>query len=226
MYAIGEIVLVVIGILIALSINNWNNERNDRNVEKEYLQRLIKDLKSDRKYFEKRAEESELNIANIKLSVAKMYETQKSLADIGDFLVLLDLSTNHLTIQDFTFTELTYSGNLILISNNDVKDSIINYYKQADIIAKHVKEANEWSTSRLNLHFSNHPIGYYYFSQRRNFKGSEQSMLAFANDPDSDAFKSYEQMVGAYYDKNNVFIKYFMSMNVRANNLVKMIESQ
>ena len=29
-YAIGEIVLVVIGILIALAINNWNEERNNR----------------------------------------------------------------------------------------------------------------------------------------------------------------------------------------------------
>ena len=29
-YAIGEILLVVIGILIALSINNWNHHRNNR----------------------------------------------------------------------------------------------------------------------------------------------------------------------------------------------------
>ena len=29
-YAVGEIVLVVIGILIALSINNWNQHRNNR----------------------------------------------------------------------------------------------------------------------------------------------------------------------------------------------------
>ena len=29
-YAIGEIILVVIGILIALSINNWNEDRNNR----------------------------------------------------------------------------------------------------------------------------------------------------------------------------------------------------
>lgn len=39
-YAIGEIVLVVIGILIALSINNWNEERKDRKVEFKILQEL------------------------------------------------------------------------------------------------------------------------------------------------------------------------------------------
>lgn len=32
-YAIGEIVLVVIGILIALQVNNWNEQRKERNYE-------------------------------------------------------------------------------------------------------------------------------------------------------------------------------------------------
>jgi len=36
-YAIGEIVLVVIGILIALQINNWNEERKKRDIEINYL---------------------------------------------------------------------------------------------------------------------------------------------------------------------------------------------
>ena len=37
LYAIGEIVLVVLGILIALSINNWNEEKNDKAIEQDYL---------------------------------------------------------------------------------------------------------------------------------------------------------------------------------------------
>ncbi len=38
-YAVGEIVLVVIGILIALQINTWNEERKERmsSISKEYL---------------------------------------------------------------------------------------------------------------------------------------------------------------------------------------------
>jgi len=32
-YAVGEIVLVVIGILIALQVNNWNEQRKERNYE-------------------------------------------------------------------------------------------------------------------------------------------------------------------------------------------------
>jgi len=40
MYAVGEIILVVIGILIALSINNWNENKKLRNSEQQYLRDL------------------------------------------------------------------------------------------------------------------------------------------------------------------------------------------
>ncbi|SDR91009.1 hypothetical protein SAMN04515667_0968 [Formosa sp. Hel1_31_208] len=43
-YAVGEIVLVVIGILIALSINNWNENRLELNRESKLLKTLLKDL--------------------------------------------------------------------------------------------------------------------------------------------------------------------------------------
>lgn len=46
-YAIVEIVLVVIGILIALQINNWNENRKDRFVEQKILQSLNNDLATD-----------------------------------------------------------------------------------------------------------------------------------------------------------------------------------
>ena len=45
-YAIGEIVLVVIGILIALQVDNWNEERNRQKEEIQYLITLQKDFKS------------------------------------------------------------------------------------------------------------------------------------------------------------------------------------
>jgi hypothetical protein len=46
-YAIGEIILVVIGILIALSINNWNENRKEHLLEKRYLSDLRTDLQKD-----------------------------------------------------------------------------------------------------------------------------------------------------------------------------------
>jgi hypothetical protein len=46
-YAIGEIVLVVIGILIALQINSWNDERKAKIVENNFFANVLLDLEKD-----------------------------------------------------------------------------------------------------------------------------------------------------------------------------------
>ncbi|TYA59241.1 hypothetical protein FVF61_01520, partial [Formosa maritima] len=43
-YAIGEIILVVIGILIALQINNWNNNRIEHKIETNILSEILVNL--------------------------------------------------------------------------------------------------------------------------------------------------------------------------------------
>ena len=48
-YAIGEIILVVIGILIALQINNWNEQRKENIKEQALLKRLEKEFNSNQK---------------------------------------------------------------------------------------------------------------------------------------------------------------------------------
>ena len=57
-YAIGEIILVVIGILIALQINNWNEERKKKQVERNTLL----DIKADIQH----------NIKNLEEGIARM----------------------------------------------------------------------------------------------------------------------------------------------------------
>ncbi|MFZ9003545.1 MAG: DUF6090 family protein, partial [Robiginitalea sp.] len=52
LYGVGEIVLVVIGILIALQINTWNKDREDRLEERQLLIRLEKELEDDLKNIE------------------------------------------------------------------------------------------------------------------------------------------------------------------------------
>ena len=47
-YAIGEIVLVVLGILIALQINNWNEKNQSRDTEQELLTGLESELKRNK----------------------------------------------------------------------------------------------------------------------------------------------------------------------------------
>ncbi|NER10779.1 hypothetical protein SAMN06265375_102240 [Muriicola jejuensis] len=47
-YATGEIVLVVIGILIALQINDWNTERENEVLKRTYYVQILQDLEKDR----------------------------------------------------------------------------------------------------------------------------------------------------------------------------------
>jgi uncharacterized membrane protein YvbJ len=46
-YAVGEIILVVIGILIAVQINNWNTEVQTKKIEEKYLTEIRNRLQSD-----------------------------------------------------------------------------------------------------------------------------------------------------------------------------------
>ena len=48
-YAIGEIILVMIGILLALQVNNWNNKRIEQNEEKEVIAKLHADFIENKK---------------------------------------------------------------------------------------------------------------------------------------------------------------------------------
>jgi hypothetical protein len=51
-YVIGEILLVMIGILLALQVNNWNEDRITKKIEKEQLINLVEDLKLDSLHFD------------------------------------------------------------------------------------------------------------------------------------------------------------------------------
>lgn len=129
-YAIGEIVLVVIGILIALQINNWNERRMDRIEEKKFLIRFEAEITS--------------NIENISISI----DLNKKRKQRAEFLMrsidspqLAENSasyfirsiehagyTNFPVISDNTFQEIKSSGKLSLIRNEEIRNALLRYY--------------------------------------------------------------------------------------------------
>lgn len=125
-YAVGEVVLVVIGILIALQINNQNELSKERNRELHYLKNIRTDLylniaEIDR-YIDTRSRAIES--ANI---ILEHFEG-KPLTDLPAFS---EHTINIYTWRKFfqnnnTFQELTNSGNLALISNDSIKTTLLN----------------------------------------------------------------------------------------------------
>ena len=66
-YAIGEIILVVIGILIALQINTWNNNKIERKLETNILKEILVNLKNDVNNLNSKMEINENFIKNNKI---------------------------------------------------------------------------------------------------------------------------------------------------------------
>lgn len=126
LYAIGEIVLVVIGILIALQINNNNEIRKTRVKELHYLSNIKSDLKLNineiQNYITIRA--ARIVSAN---NVIAHFEG-KPLSNLSEFNSdILNIYTWQKFYQiNNTFQELTNSGNLNLISNDSIKNTLLN----------------------------------------------------------------------------------------------------
>jgi hypothetical protein len=127
-YAIGEIILVVIGILIALQINNWNETRIEKEQEKDILQSLQLDFRADVKEISvKLAYEEDMIVGftncleiltnNKKATKAEFKENFKTILQVGD-----------VTLNATTFNNLRTTGEIRLVRNKKLSEKIVNYY--------------------------------------------------------------------------------------------------
>ena len=126
LYAIGEIVLVVIGILIALQINNNNELSKARTKELNYLNNIKTDLIVNNQeldsYIETRTQCIEA--ANTILD----HIEGKEIEDLEKFNALGVPIYNWQKFHqnNNTFQELVSSGNLALISNDSIKNMLLD----------------------------------------------------------------------------------------------------
>ncbi len=128
-YAIGEIMLVVIGILIAISINNWNEKRKKNSLKESYIEYLIVDLNKDIENLE------QLNNINTAAEKEGFYLTE--------FLdnTLIEIDTLRLTnsiifcgyipnssIISSTYNDIINSNNIYLFNDIELKRLLDDYY--------------------------------------------------------------------------------------------------
>jgi hypothetical protein len=130
-YAIGEIILVVIGILIALQINSWNIERLNKIEEQRYLKAIKTDLKKD-------ALRLEDLVNRIAKELTTLKQIKKELAsDSTPINQNIEFTNSFLTTFSFnpekaTLEDLKSSGKLNLLENKKLKDSLLSYYNYVD----------------------------------------------------------------------------------------------
>lgn len=189
LYALGEIVLVVIGILIALQINNWNQSKNEQNKIKEYAVSLIQDLERD--------------IAMTAIIKAQNEEIAKRIDSLNSYTLnraiedYSNLTMLHFTLNKphrpylwnrTTITELKSSGALGLIKNDTLSKMIaeydaLTYHLDEDFINDRTQfeKATELSVTVVNQNYPN----IYEFSEKHNPNNIDR---------DADFFESPEYL--------------------------------
>lgn len=135
-YAIGEIVLVVIGILIALQVNEWNEQRKMKLEEKKALMRLHNESELIVNYIKRRLEDRQLLIEKIEITARALQ--QKSLKNTSeiDFGMGVFSTGFYQAVSPprSTFDELKSTGKLQLITSEEIQNSISDFYVNLDYI--------------------------------------------------------------------------------------------
>ena len=150
-YAIGEIILVVIGILIALSINNWNEQRKVRINERVLHSRILKDLQVD----EKRINEHLKYYKDDQSMHYHIYQDSQGLLGIDS---LIDFSTLR-AARIFNLTiEASYSKYIKEISKNNIRVKVDDYFKQEVHVNDAMNMLLDFKESRLKVFLSKYGI--------------------------------------------------------------------
>ncbi|MDM9631615.1 DUF6090 family protein [Robiginitalea aurantiaca] len=147
-YALGEIVLVVIGILIALQINDWNEDRKSRNIELKTLKELKADLlqtrediKSDSSNFQHIIRSNQVILKHIEASLPY----HDSL--LPHFLWMEPFQT--FSINRTTFDNIRQNG-VNMISNDTIRISVSEFYTRP------INLYLELEKRMLNEHYENY----------------------------------------------------------------------
>ena len=134
LYAIGEIILVVIGILIALNINNWNENQKQLKLEKEILGEVKIGLESDYKNISTVIKDH-LNFINSQNIIIDWIESKKEYNDSLITYFKHTVWTTWFLPKDAQFESLKQFG-IRNISNNELSDQITKLY---DVVYEEVQ---------------------------------------------------------------------------------------
>ena len=134
MYGLGEFTIVVLGVLAAFWVDNWNSDRNDQILETRYVAALLEDLRKDDLAMQFAMSEAEDNSALGRMLLKAIEEDSISVTP-NEFVKAAsrsDWMQNPLFTR-VTFTDLMNTGNLRLIRSDSIRVSISSYYTSIEL---------------------------------------------------------------------------------------------
>jgi hypothetical protein len=220
LYAIGEIVLVVLGILIALQINNWNNERIAHNQMISFLIELKNDLQRDTTNFSRSISIYQQIIKSkeyLKLSNFESVPTDSL------FQLIIPVTAPSLPVQT-TFRKITYSGLTQISTNDSLSMKVYEYYTTiTDDFNTIIDFENSSSYKDIDYWFGEQNHFEFDIEGIPNFQSSEENrsnLLKLISEPKGRNYLKLE------YDRKMRMIKTYEDMKANAVNLIFEIENE
>ena len=134
-YAIGEIVLVMIGILLALQVNNWNQNQQNIELSKQYYSDFRTEVRSDIFILTNRINRNQKALQNI-TTILSTLATKKELSESELALFLEQNRTlgfeSYFLPETSTFKQLESKGDGNLIKDKMLRDKLYQYYTLND----------------------------------------------------------------------------------------------
>jgi uncharacterized membrane-anchored protein YhcB (DUF1043 family) len=151
LYAIGEIILVVIGILIALQINNWNENNITTKKTQTYLSTLNTEIESNIEALKIHIDVTHNDIKESAKTFSELHS--ENAVYFNDSLLRNVMNTRPIykpTLLKSTFTDLINSGNLEYLNDKNLKNRILSIEANIDIIYENYNLANNvWNEYQL-----------------------------------------------------------------------------
>lgn len=218
-YAIGEIILVVIGILIALQINNWNEDRKEVQLEIS----ILKDIKSDLKENINNLKEGIKQVDSSYFNNSKIISLYKQNTPYHDSLLVYFSNFSGYWDPDFTYAgfENLKSIGVNLISNAPLRRDIINIIEvEMDILDNSdMSRTNQIHTTMFL------PLAKKYL--RRNLENDKEYLSYVPTDYDTmlqdDEF--YNVCTEIAYRQSRSSIR-FKKFNTKASALISKIDQE
>ncbi len=137
LYAIGEIFLVMVGILLALQVNNWNHRRENRTAEHKYLQSIRYDLSKQDEILTGLIKDHGhyITYASNALNIMDNNTYQEKLDSLYIYLRKSAGSRTFSVIYK-TYDELKSTGDFEIMMNSNNKERIIEIYRSLHEIEK------------------------------------------------------------------------------------------
>lgn len=176
LYAIGEIVLVVIGILIALGINNWNEKNNNIAQAEKHLETIWLNLKDDIKQAENLLPETETTLEYTNTFLGPFRTITPIDNNIQMYLIYLMYERN-IEVNESGFNALLNSNGMSFI-NEHLQVRILDYYRHIEQLKSREVNAN----SEIKTMFEPYVKGNYYWIYNKTNPWHRQAGL-YKDDP-------------------------------------------